>query len=119
VEHAEWMNAEVREEIEDLQRTHGFEEREAVAFWHLRQAGKLMNDMRHADVLEEIDRQERRGDQEAVEPVLGLIHDISVWHSRVSQHLTALYRELGVRVLRRAYPDGWGRVHKAGDEEEG
>ena len=29
LDHNEWMNDEVREEIEDLQRTHGFEEDEA------------------------------------------------------------------------------------------
>src|SRR5215207_1019373 len=43
LDHNEWMNDEVREEIEDLQRTHGFEEDEAVAFWHLQQAGKQIN----------------------------------------------------------------------------
>jgi hypothetical protein len=39
VEHYEWMNDQVRKEIEDLQRTHGFDEDEALAYWHLRHAG--------------------------------------------------------------------------------
>ena len=32
LDHNEWMNDEVREQIEDLRRTHGFEVNEAVAF---------------------------------------------------------------------------------------
>jgi hypothetical protein len=35
VEHYEWMNAQVRQEIEDLQRTYGFDEDKALAYWHL------------------------------------------------------------------------------------
>jgi hypothetical protein len=50
VEHGDWMNDQVREEIEGLRQTHGFEEDEAVAFWQLGQADKLMNEMRRADV---------------------------------------------------------------------
>jgi hypothetical protein len=29
------MNEQLKEEIESLRRTHGFEEDEAVAYWHL------------------------------------------------------------------------------------
>ena len=36
VEHYEWMNDQIRKEIEDLQRTYGFDEDEALAYWHLR-----------------------------------------------------------------------------------
>jgi hypothetical protein len=116
VEQAEWMNEQVREEIRELQQRFGFEEREALAFWHFQQAGKLMNEMRHADVLAEIDREERRGQQPAGGQMLGLINDMSVWHTRVSQHLSALNRELGRRVLQRDYPEGWGS--KSDDEED-
>jgi hypothetical protein len=42
MERADWMNERVREEIESLQRTYGFEEDEAVAYWHLRHAGHLI-----------------------------------------------------------------------------
>jgi hypothetical protein len=35
MEPADWINEQVRGEIETLQRTHGFEEDEAVAFWLL------------------------------------------------------------------------------------
>ena len=44
MDHADWMNDAVRQEIEALQRTHGFEEDEAIAFWHLRGAGLLMSE---------------------------------------------------------------------------
>jgi hypothetical protein len=36
------MNDQVRKEIEDLQRTYGFDEDEALAHWHLRHAGTLL-----------------------------------------------------------------------------
>jgi hypothetical protein len=42
VKHYEWMNDQVRKEIEDLQRTYGFDEDEALAYWHLRHAGTLL-----------------------------------------------------------------------------
>jgi hypothetical protein len=52
VEHYEWMNEEVRKEIEDLQRTYGFDEDEALAYWHLRHAGTLLLAMRRTDTPE-------------------------------------------------------------------
>jgi hypothetical protein len=36
MQHSDWMNERVRQEIEDLRRTRELEEDEAVAFWHLR-----------------------------------------------------------------------------------
>jgi hypothetical protein len=112
VEHAEWMNAEVREEIEDLQRTHGFEEREAIAYWHLAEARRLMvrwsfedEETRLANVEEEY------GALSAVQRAGREMSD-SASHAaeveaRIGQHFSALYRELGLRVLRRSYPEGW------------
>jgi hypothetical protein len=35
MEHYEWMNDQVRKEIEDLQRSYGFDEDEALAYWRL------------------------------------------------------------------------------------
>jgi hypothetical protein len=64
MERADWMNDQIRGQIEDLQQTHGFVEEEAVAFWHLSQAGKLMNDMRRADLEEGLERYEGRAGQE-------------------------------------------------------
>ena len=106
LDHNEWMNDEVREQIENLQRTHGFEEDEAVAFWHLQQAGKQINALWRADLREEMDRYEGRDDKEG-QPTT-LLHGTAEWHYRVLQHFAALRREMGARVLRRDYPDGWG-----------
>jgi hypothetical protein len=64
LDHNEWMNDEVREQIEDLQSTHGFEEDEAVAFWHLQQAGKQINALWRADLREEMDRYGGQDDKE-------------------------------------------------------
>jgi hypothetical protein len=45
-----------------------------------------------------------------------MIHDRAQIESDVLQHLSALRRELGDRVLRRNYPEGWGSTHKTLDE---
>jgi hypothetical protein len=116
VEHSDWMNDQVREEIEALQRTHGFVEDEAVAFWHVRQAGKLMNGMRHADLEEDLDRYEGRNDQEMRQQAIMLDHP-SRWYTTVLQHVVALQRALGDRVLQRTFPDGWGARTLPLDEE--
>ena len=97
MEHYEWMNDQVRKEIEDLQRSYGFDEDEALAYWHLRHAGILLLAMRRTEAPETI------GGRAQIE-------------SNVLQHLSALRRELGDRVLRRNYPEGWGSTHKTLDE---
>ena len=110
MEHYEWMNDQVRKEIEDLQRTYGFDEDEALAYWHLRHAGTLLLAMRRtgapelAEQGEESDRQAR------------MIHRRAQIESNILQPLSALRRELGDRVLRRNYPEGWGSAHEAIEE---
>ena len=52
MEHYEWMNDQLRKEIEDLQHTYGFDEDEALAYWHLRHAGTLLLAMRRTDAPE-------------------------------------------------------------------
>jgi hypothetical protein len=89
MEHADWTNKQVRQQIEALQQTHGFEEDEALAYWHIREAAKLMNEMRIEDLI--------MAPEEYTAP----------WYSTVHQHFIALYRALGERVLQRDYPDGW------------
>jgi hypothetical protein len=49
MEQGEWMNEQVKQQIEDLRRRFGFEEQEAVAFWHLREARGLIVEMLLAD----------------------------------------------------------------------
>jgi hypothetical protein len=110
VEHYEWMNDQVRQEIEDLQRTYGFDEDEALAYWHLRHAGTLLLAMRRTGA------PERAEEGEESVRLARMIHGRSQIESDVLQHLSALRRELGDRVLRRSYPEGWGRAHNAIDE---
>ena len=113
MEHYEWMNDQVRQEIEDLQRTYGFDEDEALAYWHLRHAGILLLAMRRTAAPE----QAEEGEESAESARLArMINSRSQIESDVLQQLSALRRELGDRVLRRNYPEGWGSVHKAVDE---
>jgi hypothetical protein len=123
VEHAEWMNAEVREEIEDLQRTHGFEEGEAVAFWHLLEARQIMTDLTSEDTdrLRGLQEQEYEGEGLEIEPRVG--RDLAAndyyaarFETTIGYPFRALMRVLGLRVLRRQYPDGWGQEFSEEDE---
>jgi hypothetical protein len=112
VENAGWMTAEVRRQIEDLQRTHGFEVWEAVAYWHLSEARRLMIRSALEDQGER--REAREAEHAALPELTGLGRGIADAMSfaaesetRISQHFSALYRDLGLRVLRRSYPEGW------------
>jgi hypothetical protein len=110
VEHYEWMNDQVRQEIEDLQRTYGFDENEALAYWHLRHAGILLLAMRRTAAPELAEEGEESVRQAR------MINRRAQIESNVLQHLSALCRELGDRVLRRNYPEGWGSAHKGLEE---
>jgi hypothetical protein len=109
MEPADWMNERVREELKDLQHTHGFEEDEALAFWLLQQTAKQMNALRRVDILKEMGRHEGRLDQLALQHAIVLDH-IARWHAGIHQHFIALREALGARVLRRTFPEGWGLV---------
>ena len=113
MEPADWINDQVSEELEDLQRTHGFEEDEALAFWLLQQAAKQMNSLRRGDILNEMSRHEGRPDQLALQHAIVVEH-VSKWHSGIRQHFTALQDALGARVLRRAFPEGWSLLRREG-----
>jgi hypothetical protein len=119
VEHEGWMSEQIREEIADLRGRFGFEQDEAVACWHLRQAAKLMRSMWQAGIREEMEQEEHGGEAEAPGHLARLIQELSLWDTRVHQHFSALYRALGVRVLRRTFPEGWGRELLPEEEEEG
>ncbi|HZB08066.1 MAG TPA: hypothetical protein VE525_03015 [Rubrobacter sp.] len=110
MEHYEWMNDQVRKEIEDLRRTYGFDEDEALAYWHLRHAGTLLLAIRRSGAPE----RSEEGEQSA--RLATMINSRAQIESDVLQHLSALRRELGDRVLRRNYPEGWVSVHNAIDE---
>ena len=104
------MNAYVRQEIEDLQRTYGFDEDEALAYWHLRHAGILLLAMRRTAA------PERAEEGEESARLARMMNSRAQIESDVLQHLSALRRELGDRMLQRNYPEGWGNAHKALDE---
>ncbi len=89
------MNEQVREEIADLRRRFGFEQEEAVVCWHLRRAANLMREMWHAGGLEDVEQDERRGEAEAREQIVRLIQELSLWDTRVHQHLSASQRCTG------------------------
>jgi hypothetical protein len=108
VENEAWINDQVREELTDLRRRYGFEEAEALAFWHLRKAGALMNDMRAADINQDLDRMEAQEQRSGRDGLAALVVDVARWHAVVYQHFAALNRALGQRVLRRNFPEGWG-----------
>jgi hypothetical protein len=113
MERADWMNDQLRDEIETLRRTHGFEEEEALAFWYLQQAAKHMHALRQEDITQEMDRHEGRLDQLALQHAIVVEH-VSKWHSGIRQHFTALQDALGARVLRRAFPEGWSLLRREG-----
>ena len=54
------MSDQVAGEIEGLRRRFGFEKKEAVAYWHLRHARKLMSEMGQTDHFEELEREGKR-----------------------------------------------------------
>ena len=116
----------------------GFEEQEAVAFWHLREARGLIVEMLLADEgAHESNEGEEEDDilsdsaafAESIRRITESIGQVGPdiansiafrveTEARILQHFTALHRELGMRVLRRSYPDGWGQEHFV-EEEEG
>lgn len=50
MEQSSWLTEKTKGKIEDLQRKFGFEEQEAVAFWHVRRAELMMSALRADDV---------------------------------------------------------------------
>jgi hypothetical protein len=125
VEHAEWMNAEVRQKIEDLRRTYGFEEREAIAYWHLSEAHQLMIALANAakeksDVIRAREYEaEGLDDIDVVgRQIADSLHFGGLVDTYISQHFESLLGVLGKRVLRRDYPEGWGGALAAGQGED-
>ena len=76
------MNDQVRKEIEDLQRSYGFDEDEALAYWHLRYAGTLLLAMRRTGAPEPAEEAE-----ESVR-LARMIYGRSQIESNIEQHLS-------------------------------
>jgi hypothetical protein len=128
VEHADWMNEAVRQEIETLQRAYGFEENEAVAFWHLAEARRLMVDIAVANKTRLMQLREAEYEAEGLDTAETAertgreIADAAAFTAEVetmiSQHIHGLRMLLGREVLRRNFPEGWGWEFADEAEEE-
>jgi hypothetical protein len=123
VENAEWMNEDLRQEIEDLRQKYGLEQREAIAFWHLLEARQIMTDLTNEDYdrLRLLNEQEYEAEGldevESTGRVLGLNDYLAArFETTIGQPFRELLRALGVRVLRRQYPGGWGQEFSEEDE---
>ena len=88
----------------------------AGAAWHLRRAAELIAELRKADVEERLRREEK--ETFPPEEAYPLVSREMAGAQSIRQHFSALYRELGVRVLRRTFPEGWGGDTTPTDEEE-
>ena len=90
-----------RESIEDLMRRCGYEEKEAEAAYHLREARNRIFELERADA--------EAGGYGRTFTEMSLL-------SLVIPHFDALHSVLERRVLARHYPEGWG--FRPGSEEE-
>ena len=77
-------------------------------------AGKLLRDARVTHSGQRPPELAEEGEESV--RLARMIHGRAQIESNILQHLSALRRELGDRVLRRNYPEGWGSAHKAIDE---
>jgi len=83
----------------------GFTEQEARVYVHLNEAERLLDRLTMGEDVSEADEGS----------VLGHI----VWsETHTFEAFNALYRRLGLRVLRRRYPEGWGSFKRSADEDQ-
>ena len=108
------MEQNFEREVEDLRRRFGFQDKEAGAFWHLAQAKMLMSDFKREDAHEAIQSSNAR-DQAGF--ALLNTHEMAKAEASVFSHFLALERELANRVLRRDYPQGWGKAESFDEDE--
>lgn len=86
------------ERLQDLMKRYGFTEQEARIAVHLEEAENLLT---------ALERERYPGTK------LGYL----VWtETHVREHFRALHRRLGLQVLRRDYPEGWGYVPPQDDD---
>ena len=105
----------IKDTLEEYKSRLGFNDDEALAFWHLSQALDLMLDLAIED------GQQARDD--LAKPGGGfntwtLIRENSRTEAQIRHPFAALRAELGRRVLRRDYPDGWRERPMPNDAEE-
>jgi hypothetical protein len=95
---------ENRQQLEDLMRLYGLEQKEARAAYHLGIAEELFEEISE-------EASETRGFP-TVRGVEAWMHD----EMDFGEHFHALRNQLARRVLQRDYPEGWGR--RAGHFDE-
>jgi hypothetical protein len=96
---------ENHKQLEDLMRLYGFEEKEARAAYHLGIAEQLFEEISEEEAYE-------RRRVPRVRGVEAWMHD----EMDFGEHFHALRNQLARRVLRRDYPEGWGRRPEASSE---
>lgn len=93
------MTEPTPERLQEAMDKFGLTEKEARVFIHLEEAEKLFDELR-----------------DEVDPVANLGRII--WaETHTHEHFNALYRRLGMLVLRRNYPEGWGHVPPENDQD--
>ncbi len=93
------MTEPTPERLQEMMKKFGFTEREARIAIHLEEA---------EDLFTELERERYPG------PNIGHF----VWReTHVREQFNALHRRLGLRVLRRDYPEGWGYIPSKDNEE--
>lgn len=99
------MTDPTSERLQEMMSKFGFTEKEARVAIHLEEAEKL---------LRELTREDNSMSGSSM-PKLGSI----VWiETHTREHFRALRRQLGVFVLRRDYPEGWGYTPVKDENEQ-
>jgi hypothetical protein len=93
------------EQLKDAMERFGFTEQEARIFVHLNEAERLLDQLTIGETSE--------SDEGSV------LGDIIWSETHIHEAFNSLYRRLGVRVLRRRYPEGWGGPRNPEDGDKG
>ena len=92
------------ERLQQVMEAYGFTEQEARIFIYLAEAEKLFDELARASVPETHQAS-----------MLGHL----IWtETHTHEHFNALRRHLGIRVLERNFPKGWGYVLRKDDKQE-
>lgn len=101
------MTEPTPERLQDTMDRFGFTEREARIFVYLQEAEKLLLELTREGSIE--------SSPGSPMPRLGSI----IWtETHMHEHFSALRRELGMSVLRRRYPKGWGYVASEDEDQD-
>jgi hypothetical protein len=102
-----------RDHIEDLKQRYGYEEKEAQAVYHLREARMRFGEIYQDDAVARAAFEQAVG----VEDFPKIYASLFLMNS-VIPHFDALEGLLVKKALERQYPEGWGRRHQEGEGTE-